>query len=402
MMLHLDISHMRIKSYSSLKPKLEKIRKMETPEFEKHREDIERLQSVMKGYSKYRNLIVIGNGGSNTSFRAFHQALVPVGSKKGSFILTTMEPDLIDELREAFPKRKTLVMPISKSGTTVGVIESMLAFEGYAMLPVTSPNTGALSVMAEKAGFEMIPHAPVGGRYSGLTASALAPALFFGIDVVEIENGAREMYKQCNPQVHIDRNPALQLAASLYLLDRKGYDEIFCPIYSYRLAGFQNLIVQLMHETVGKKRKGQTVFCADAPESQHHTNQRFFGGKRNILGLFINVENPEDNDSKVKVPPSLRQVKVRDGTVGDMNGVPYAKALEYEFRGTYEDAINKRIPVANIGLDSVSPFSVGELLAFWQYVAVYSAWLRGLDAFDQPQVESSKGISFRLRREHTS
>lgn len=399
-MLHLDISHLNIKRYSSIKSKLDRIKKMEVPAFEKHKEDILRLAGILKRYRKYDNLIVIGNGGSNTSFRAFHQALVPMDSKKKAFILTTMEPDLISELKQVFPKRKTLVMPISKSGTTIGVIESLLAFDGYRMLPVTSPGTGALSVIAEKAGFEMVPHAPVGGRYSGLTASAFAPALFFGIEVEMIDNGARTMYKYCNPQVHIDKNPALQLAASLYLLDKKGYDEIFCPIYSSKLSGFQNLIVQLMHETVGKKKKGQTIFCADAPDSQHHTNQRFFGGKRNVLGIFLTVENQQDNDTKVKVPPSIRQIKARDGTIGDVNGVPYAKALEYEFRGTYEDAIDKNIPVAHISLDKVSAFSVGELMAFWHYVAVYSAWLRDLNPFDQPQVESSKDISFRLRRSY--
>ncbi len=401
-MLNIDISHMRIRRYSSLKSRLAKLHKREVPVFQNYREDIESIREVVKRYGKYRNLIVIGNGGSNTSFKAFHRALVPLDNKKGSFILTTMEPDLLNELKKVFPKRNTLVMPVSKSGTTVGVIESMLAFDGYRMLPVTSQGEGALSVIADKNGFDLIPHPPVGGRFSGLTASAFAPSLFFGIDVEAIDRGARSMYGKCEPSVHIDRNPALQLAASLFLLDKKGYDEIFCPIYSQRMAGFQNLIVQLMHETVGKKRKGQTIFCADAPESQHHTNQRFFGGKKNVCGVFVSVENQEDSDSKVKVPPEIRRIKERDGRIGDINGVPYCKALEFEFRGTYQDAIDKKIPVAHIELDRVTPFSVGEFIAFWHYVAVYSAWLRDLDAFDQPQVESSKEMSFELRKKHKS
>ncbi|MBU2561412.1 MAG: hypothetical protein KKD17_03875 [Nanoarchaeota archaeon] len=399
-MIHLDISHLKIKSYSPLKPKLDRISKREFPLFDKYHEDVVALKKVMDRYRRYDNLIVVGNGGSNTSFKAFHQALVPLDSKKRSFILTTMEPDLLNGLKKAFPRRKTLVMPISKSGTTIGLIEAMLAFQGYRMLPVTDPGAGALSVIAKKEGFDMIPHPPVGGRFSGLTSSAFAPAMFFGMDVEAIDRGAREMYRQCNPTVHIEKNPALQLAAALFMLEKKGIDEIFCPIYSSKLSGFSNLIVQLFHESVCKKGRGQTIYCAEAPESQHHTNQRFFGGKRNVAGLFLTVETQEDNSSKVVVPESIRDIKVRDGVLKDISSVPYAKALEYEFRGTFQDAVNNKIPVIHVSLDKVTAFTVGEFIGFWHYVAVYSAWLRDVDAFDQPQVESSKELSFRLRKEH--
>ncbi len=397
-MLHLDISHMRIKKYSSLKAKLNRINGFPTPDFAKYHEDIDALKKILSKYKSYDNLIVIGNGGSNTSFKAFHNALVPLGNKKKAFILTTMEPDIIAEVKEMFPKRKTLVMPISKSGTTVGVLEAMLAFSDYDMLPVTTPGTGAISVIAKKKDMKMIPHPEIGGRYSGLSASGLAPSLFFDMDISGIQSGAKSMYEKCDPKMPIDQNPALQLAASLYLLDQKGYGEIFCPIYSMKLAGFKTLIVQLIHETVSKKKKGQTMFSDDAPESQHHTNQRFFGGPQNVVGVFLTVQNQQDKKSKVNVPASIKRIKERDGKLGDISGVPYEKALEFEFRGTYQDAINNKIPCAHISIDRVSPFSVGELIAFWHYTAVYSAWLRDVNAFDQPQVEASKALSFEMRR----
>jgi glucose-6-phosphate isomerase len=291
-------------------------------------------------------------------------------------------------------------MPVSKSGTTIGTLESMFAFSDHKILLVTSPDTGALSILAKEKGLDIIPHPPVGGRYSGLTSSAFAPALFFDIDVEAIDNGARTMYKYCHPGVAIDKNLALQLAASLYLLEKKGYEEIFCPIYSSKLGGFENLIVQLMHESVCKKARGQTIYCAEAPESQHHTNQRFFGGRKNVIGLFVTVESQQDMESKVAVPDAVKQIKVRDGTLENINKVPYAKALEFEFQGTYQDAINNKIPCAHISLDKISPFSIGEFLGFWHYVAVYSSWLRDVNAFDQPQVETSKEISFKLRKDH--
>jgi glucose-6-phosphate isomerase len=399
-MLNIDISDLNVKGFDSLKSKLVSFRNLELPAFDSYREDIDSITPIVRKYRKYDNLIVIGNGGSNTSFRAYHRALVPLSHKKRMAIMTTMEPDLINELKEVFPRRKTLIMPVSKSGTTIGLLEAMFAFPGYRLLPVTSPEEGALSVIAKKEDFDIIPHPAVGGRFSGLTAPAFAPALFFDIDVKSIDNGARAMYLRCSPKIPIEQNPALKLAAALYLLDKKGYDEIFCPIYSSKLVGFDNLIVQLLHESVCKKEKGQTIYCADAPESQHHTNQRFFGGKKNVLGLFVTVDSQKDTKSTVKVPDSVKDIKLREGELGDINGLPYYKSLEYEWRGTYEDATSKKIPCARVSLDVVSAFTVGEFIGFWHYVAVYSSWLRGVNAFDQPQVESSKELSFKLRKEH--
>jgi glucose-6-phosphate isomerase len=155
-----------------------------------------------------------------------------------------------------------------------------------------------------------------------------------------------------------------------------------------------------MHESVCKKGKGQTILCPEAPEWHHHTTQRFFGGRKNVLGLFVTVDNQKDNETTVDIPLSVSKIKVRDGILADIDKVHYASALNYEFQGTYQDATKKKIPCANIRLDKISPFSIGEFIAFWHYTAVYSSLLRDVDPFDQPQVESSKEISFKLRKEH--
>jgi len=231
-----------------------------------------------------------------------------------------------------------------------------------------------------------------------VTASAYAPALFLDLDVEKIDAGLRNIYKLCHPSVPVEQNPALRLASCFYLLEQRGFFEIFCPVYSSRLKGFSLFIMQIIHETVGKKGKGQTIYAADAPESQHHTNQRFFGGHKNVIGLFVRVGNQDDSVMKVHVPEDLLHVQIRDGTLKDIDNIPYSKAFEFEFQGTYQEAVANKIPVAALVLDRVTPSSVGEFLGFWHYVAVYSAMLRGVDPFDQPQVESSKEISFSLRR----
>ncbi|EHK02474.1 hypothetical protein HRED_04343, partial [Candidatus Haloredivivus sp. G17] len=43
--------------------------------------------------------------------------------------------------------------------------------------------------------------------------------------------------------------------------------------------------------------------------------------------------------------------------------------------------------------------STGRFMAFLQYLAVYSSWLRDVDPFNQPNVEKSKNIGFKMRFE---
>ena len=55
------------------------------------------------------------------------------------------------------------------------------------------------------------------------------------------------------------------------------------------------------------------------------------------------------------------------------------------------------MPNITLNITSVSHDNLGRLVALLQYVAVYSAWLRDLDPFTQPDVEKSKEIGFEER-----
>ncbi len=355
-------------------------------DFAAYKEDVSLLRKALKKYQKYKSIIIIGNGGSVNSFRAVYGSL---GSEKKAVFLTTTDPSFIEQTKKNFRSKDTLVIAVSKSGETVGVIESFLAFSGYRKLAITQ-NKGALYEIAVKEGIEVIEHPDIGGRFSGLTSSCFVPALLCGIDAESIDKGARRIYR--------NSADAQKLASVLYSLEEKGFTEIMCAAYSPRLLSFFPLIVQLMHETACKSGKGMTVYGDEGPEVQHHTSQRFFGGRRNVVGLFIRTV--EQHSDKIKVPEKLKEIKIRDGTLEDMDKIPYSKALEFEFEGTKEAAVKSGMPVAVISVDKINAEAVGELMAFWQCVAVYSALLRGVNPYDQPAVEESKRISFELRKNY--
>jgi glucose-6-phosphate isomerase len=293
-----------------------------------------------------------------------------------------------------------LVLPVSKSGNTIGVLEVIFAFDGYKMVPITTEGSGCLWQIAKRRNLDYmtIPE-EIGGRFSGRTPCGFLPAALIGIDIRAIDEGCVKMYERCHPKVDLDENPALKLATAIYLLSQIGYTEIFHPVYSPQLEGFIPLFVQLIHEGCGKEGKGVTIYGSLAPESQHHTNQRFFGGRKNVFGLFLRTLKFEAEDT-IRVPADLADITMKDTTLKFLDGIPYSKALDFEYAGTQKDADNNQIPHGVITLDGVNETSVGEFLAFIQYLAVYLSVLFGVNPYDQPQVEASKNISFQLRRDY--
>jgi len=404
-MIELRLEHSTVteRDFSNLREELAEIRVLEKPPFTSQETNFPELEKKLKPFMKYKNIILVGNGGSINSFKAFFGAIAKGRTEKNLEIICTMEPDFLNEVKAKYSKEDSLVLVISSSGVNIGAIEIMLYFKEYRKLIITLPDQGALIEIARKQKIPFLPAPKLCDRFAGASSYAFIPAMLFGIKAEKILEGAREMYDKCSPLTPIERNPALQLSAALYELEHKGFTELFVPVYSARITAFLPLIIQLIHETLAKEGKGLTVFGDLAPESQHHTNQRFFGGRKNIAGLFIKIERQADEKSKVTVPGELKKIKLRDGTTGELNGVPYLKALEFEFKGTLEDSVKHGIPSIILSIDSVNEFSAGELIAFLHYFAFYSAVLRKVNPFEQNQVEESKRISFEYRkkfREH--
>ena len=403
-MLKLNYQHSLV-NLAEAKEKLEKIKNLSLPDFVKFKTDIEEIEKDTKRYQHYSNIIVIGNGGAINSFHGFYSSLAMGKSRKKAEILNTIEPDNLNLLKSLYSRDDTLVVFVSKSGTNPTALQAMFAFWDYPKVIICTEGEGTLHKIVKREGLHYFTYpcskefSNLDDRHTGISASGLVPAALLGINIKEIYAGAKEMYEKCAPAVPVEENPALRLAASLYLLEKRGFIEIFCPIYSTRLHGFLPALIQTFHETVCKEGQGQTVFGDLAPESHHHTNQRLFGGKKNVLALFITAQQ-DDRTSMLEIPAGLTDIQLREGILHDINVLPYFRLLEFDFRGTFQDAVEKNIPAVHLELAEVSPKSVGQFLALIQYVGVYSAHLRGVDPLGQPQVERSKQISFELARNY--
>lgn len=352
-----------------------------------YRENIEVLESYLKNLKDYDNIIVVGNGGSITSYDAYIGAL---GSKLKSYTVWTMDPEYLKDIKKKCSNGNTIVVAVSKSGNTLGQIESLLYFKDFDVLAITEPNGGTLYRIAEKMRWKIIPHPAIGGRFSGGTASAFVPARIAGLNIRDIQSGIDYGYKKL-------KNKAYNLANFYFKKEKEGFEEIYCSLYSSQLYNFQNLIIQLMHESVCKDQKGQSVYVSMGPECQHHTNQRFIGGKKNVVGTFVIAK--QDNSDKLNIPDNLSEITYKGIKLSSFNGLAYTDLLLAEYEGTKRDADNKGIPNVTIDIHYINEKTVGALVAFWHLVAFYSSIIRGVNPFDQPAVEDSKNITLDIIKE---
>jgi glucose-6-phosphate isomerase len=395
MTIKIDTKNSLVDNFNSLIDKINSVKNLNKPSFSEYNIDINKIKEDSKPLEKYENIIIIGNGGSVNSSRAFYNA---IDSKRNFCFVMTMEPDFLNEVLTKYPKENSIVVAISKSGSTIGVLESLMFFinNKYDISIITS-FSGPLYEIAKKNNYHLIKHPNIGGRYSARTSSTLIPAYLMGYDLDELNKGFEIGYENYSFDKNFNDNDAFKLACVLYNLELNGKTDVFMPIYSSKLSGFLVIIVQLMHESFGKEKKGMSFFGDLAPESQHHTNQRFFGGKDNICGVFVNVLNQDDKELKVIVPKELENIKLGNNTLSSLSNIPYHKSLQFEFLGTYNDAINQKIPISCVSVDKIDFKTIGEFMAFWQYFAVYSSILREVNPYDQPQVETSKVISIKMR-----
>lgn len=395
MPINVNLEHSTCKlKPEKIKPFLDKITQKDVPDFVLYKPDFEKIDEIKKKYSKYKNIIVIGNGGSVSSLRAIHESKFEIRNSKLE-ILDTIDPEYIAYLKKVCSKDETLVISSSHSGNNVLVIEATLQFIDYPMLAITSDNNEALVQIVKKRNLDWLKHSGICGRFTGLTEVALLPAALGGINVKKVWQGGQQGYKQFTKPEAI--NPALLTAISLLILEEKGYTEIYMPIYSKQLEGFSELITQLFHETFGKKGKGLTVLSLPAPECQHHTSQRFFEGRKNMVLVGVRCQM-SDVRTKTSIPEDLKDIKLRDGKLVLLNNLSLNQALECEAEGTLQNAVNKNIPAISIKLERVDEENIGEFLAFWQMFSIYSAHLRDVDPFGQRGVEESKRTSWEMRK----
>ncbi|MFA5762973.1 MAG: glucose-6-phosphate isomerase [Bacilli bacterium] len=374
--------------------------------FNYDREEFKNIQKCAQEVrDNYEVLVVCGIGGSYLGSRAAIEALRGVKNPDSLEILflgQTFSSDYTYEVLTYLKDKRFAINVISKSGTTT---ETSIAFRllrdlleqkvgkekaRKAIFATTDKSKGALKSLSQIEEYRtFVLPSDVGGRFSVLTAVGLFPIACAGINIQELMDGAIEARKiYANP--NLLNNECYQYAVTrdyLYRQDKKV--ELFV-VYEPKLLQFGEWLKQLFGESEGKNHHG--LFPASVS----------FSTDLHSLGQFVQDGSPVLFETILFFNQPQRDVIIpRDE--GDLDGLNYlaGKSLSYVNEKAYLGTLDAHVKtgkVNNIIIESleISPHTLGHLFYFFERACAMSAYLLGVNPFDQPGVEIYKTNMFHL------
>ena len=348
--------------------------------------------------NNWKHIVILGIGGSALGPLAVRDALVgPFEKGIKLHVLDNIDPALTEHTLSNLPLSKTKFVVISKSGTTTEpmVLYALVKEKFKKKFPknyqkhlvfITDPKNGLLRKIGKEEGIHCFDIPPkIGGRFSVLTNVGLLPCALAGMDITNLLKGAREM-REAIKRGKGAQNPALKLAFTQYLLDRKkGKTMTILMPYSNYLFRIGDWYRQLLAESIGKSRwAGPTPVNALGTTDQHSQLQLFNDGPNNKLLVFMRVLKHKENPV---VPDVLPQ------EIGFLNGKKMSQVIDAAYQGTAEALTKHKRPNITIEIPKVDARHIGALFMLFEFEIAILGKLYKVDAFNQPGVEHSKKIT---------
>ncbi len=351
--------------------------------------------SIEGGSGRFRNVLIIGIGGSALGPQFVEQALGhPSRDKLRLFFFDNTDPDGMDRTLELLKNElaHTMVVVISKSGGTAETRNGMLeANEAYRKAGLSFPKhavavTGTDSKLDRIARDEgWLRRFPmwdwVGGRTSELASVGLLPAALQGIDIRRLLSGAAHMdtlTREKDPKA----NPAILLALMWFHAGNGRGDKAMVLLpYKDRLQLFSRYLQQLVMESLGKEfdldgntvNQGLSVYGNKGSTDQHAYIQQLREGPNNFFVTFIEVLRDREGES-MEVEPGI--------TSGDY--------LQGFHLGTRRALYEKGRESLTLTIPEITPDTVGMLIALYERAVGFYASLVNINAYHQPGVEAGK------------
>ncbi len=354
-------------------------------------------------------VVVIGIGGSYLGAKCAVEALShsfsrQLAGKKESpevvFAGNNLSEEYIAELMDLMAERNVAAVVISKSGTTT---EPAVAFRlikqhiearyGSAeaaerIVAVTDAHRGALKSLSTQEGYRtFVIEDNVGGRFSVLTPVGILPIILAGFDMRAMLNGAAEMEK-----VTAERNtsnPAVEYAAMRNLLYSKGKKVEILVSYNPKLQYLGEWWKQLYGESEGKDGKGIFPASVNFTTDLHSMGQYIQDGERMLMETVVSVEKSNRSVTISNDPQNL------DG-LNFLTGKHVEECNAMAELGTKLAHIDGGVPQLSVSVEKIDEYNLGALFYFFEKACGISAYILGVNPFNQPGVEAYKKNMFAL------
>ncbi len=353
-------------------------------------------------------VVVIGIGGSYLGARCAIEALSHSFIRKDGvpqvvFAGNNLSEEYLAELMDLVRVRNTACVVISKSGTTTEPAVAFRIVKAYIeetygrkeaserIVAITDAVKGALKTLATQEGYRtfVVPD-NVGGRYSVLTPVGILPIVLAGFDIRAMLKGAaaeREALMKKSAD-----NPAVKYAAMRNLLySSLGRKVEILVTFNPKLQYLGEWWKQLYGESEGKELKGIFPASIVCTADLHSMGQFIQEGDRVMFETTVNVEK------------SLREVVIgADGQNLDQLNYLAGQRVEHcnamARLGTKLAHIDGGVPQMEVSVETLDEENLGAIFYFFEFACGVSAYLLGINPFNQPGVEAYKKNMFALLR----
>ena len=356
-------------------------------------------------------VVAIGIGGSYLGAKCAIEALSHNFAKQLSkkdaaevvFAGNNLSEEYLAELMDLCAERNVACIVISKSGTTTEPAVAFRIVKEYIektygkaeaasrIVAITDAAKGALKTLATQEGYKtfVVPD-NVGGRFSVLTPVGILPIILAGFDMRAMLRGAAAEREAL--LVKSENNPAVQYAAMRNLLySEMGKKVEILVTFNPKLQYLGEWWKQLYGESEGKDGKGIFPASVVCTTDLHSMGQFIQEGERVMFETTVTVEK------------ARREVLVgADGQNLDQLNYLAGRHVEHCNKmaqlGTKLAHIDGGVPQMEITVERLDEASLGALFYFFEFACGVSAYLLGVNPFNQPGVEAYKKNMFALLR----
>ena len=224
-------------------------------------------KAIKVNLGKYKNIILIGMGGSIMGARAIYSFLNN-RIKKNFYFVDNFEHNEIKNIN----KKNSLNLIISKSGNTLETIanSNTLLNKKVKNLFITENKDNYLRSLAYKLKSEIVDHNNyIGGRYSVLSEVGMLPAMLMGLDVKKFRNLNELIKKQYFMKSLINN------VSNILSLVRKNKSNSIILNYDEKSDNLFYWYQQLVAESLGKKSSGILPIISKMPQDNHSLMQSY-------------------------------------------------------------------------------------------------------------------------------
>ncbi len=335
----------------------------------------------LEKFKKYRNIAIIGMGGSILGSQAIFKFLENK-IKKNLFFFDNIDYEKALNFKKKINKKSVLFIIISKSGSTIETISNFFFINKIKkdqknLILISEKKNNALFEISKKFNLFYVEHKHfIGGRYSVLSEVGILPAYLMGINIFSLRKNLKDFFLSMKRTFL--KESSVKIANIIYLNKLKSL--IFLN-YSPKLEKFLYWCQQLLAESLGKKGKGLMPIISLAPKDHHSVLQLYLDGPKDKLFHIFSLE--ENTKKKIKIKKVTKHTNYL-----------HNKDL-FEIRNAQKEALIKtfkknKIPFRELKIKKCDEETLGQLFSYFILEISIVGKILGINPFDQPAVEQVK------------